>query len=101
MNGPNSYHYSLDNSSRKFKCPSCGYKRFVLYKVNDSSQYFPHRVGRCDREQSCGYHYTPKQYFQENKNDHMYNEAIRSDTEKIDFIPVDFVQKSMNDEYLK
>jgi hypothetical protein len=23
-------------------------------------------VGRCDRESSCGYHYTPKEYFADN-----------------------------------
>jgi hypothetical protein len=23
-------------------------------------------VGRCNRESNCGYHYTPKQYFQVN-----------------------------------
>ncbi len=27
---------------------------------------FPHHVGRCNREQKCGYHYTPKQYFADN-----------------------------------
>lgn len=26
---------------------------------------FPDNVGKCDHEHSCGYHYTPKDYFRE------------------------------------
>jgi len=27
---------------------------------------FPPTVGKCDHEQSCGYHYTPREYFRDN-----------------------------------
>ena len=27
---------------------------------------FPANVGKCDHENSCGYHYTPKEYFKDN-----------------------------------
>lgn len=44
-------------------CPSCGQPhKFTLY-VDESGNKLADNVGRCDRESSCGYHYTPKQYF--------------------------------------
>ena len=35
-------------------------------------QYLAVHVGRCNREESCGYHFTPKQYFQENSAQHIF-----------------------------
>ena len=44
-------------------CPACGRPHeFVLY-VDESGNKLADNVGRCNRESSCGYHYTPKQYF--------------------------------------
>ncbi len=55
------YPYQLDTSSKKYICPACGHKStFVAYvstetkKPIDECQY-----GRCDRENSCGYHQHP------------------------------------------
>lgn len=51
----------------KVTCPKCGkVKSFVRYIDNDGKIELPEYVGRCDHENSCGYHYTPKDYF----NDH-------------------------------
>lgn len=56
----------LENKSKKFTCPSCGAaKKFKRY-VDDRGEILGSRVGRCDREISCGYHYTPKQFFADN-----------------------------------
>lgn len=60
------HRFSLDPSSKKFLCPSCNRKRFVRYRDSEENQYLPDYVGRCDREQSCGYHYTPKQFVKDN-----------------------------------
>ena len=47
----------------RYTCPHCGRKRcFTLY-VDESGEPLHESVGRCDHESSCGYHYTPKQYF--------------------------------------
>lgn len=62
------YRYSLDTTSKKFICPNCNEKRFVKYVDNFTNKFLHKDVGRCDREQSCGYHYSPKQYFNDNKH---------------------------------
>lgn len=54
------YRYSLDKSSKKFTCPNCGKKTFVKYVDNESGSYLDGDFGRCDRENNCNYHKTPK-----------------------------------------
>ena len=63
-----SYTYQLDTSSKKHTCPDCKKKRFVLYLDNETGQPIDSSVGRCDREQSCGYHFTPAEYFKRSGN---------------------------------
>lgn len=53
------FKYSLDTSSKKFICPSCNKKTFVYYVDTASGKYLTTDFGRCDREQSCGYHKAP------------------------------------------
>jgi Domain of unknown function (DUF6371) len=68
MNQKNSYRFNLDNRrpTKFFHCPNCGKKEFKRYLDSDSGEYLPESVGRCNRENNCGYHYTPKQYFMDN-----------------------------------
>lgn len=48
-------------------CPECKHKRyFSRYIDTEGAISFPEYVGRCDREQKCGYHLTPKTYFEQN-----------------------------------
>ncbi|WP_280752233.1 MULTISPECIES: DUF6371 domain-containing protein [unclassified Parabacteroides] len=64
------YRFHLEKyktPSSRHTCPACGQKRiFVRYIDSEGSIKFPNYVGRCNREQKCGYHYTPKQYFIDN-----------------------------------
>lgn len=53
------FKYTLDKSSKKFICPSCGKQRFVKYVDTISNGYLNVTFGRCDRETSCGYHQSP------------------------------------------
>ena len=56
--------YKLGN---RYTCPQCGRKRCFARYIDEESQItFPDNVGRCDHEQSCGYHYTPSDYFKDN-----------------------------------
>ena len=52
----------------RYNCPCCQHreKTFSLYIDTETGQHINSKAGRCNRETSCGYHYTPKQYFKEN-----------------------------------
>lgn len=54
------YKYSLDKSSKKFVCPKCNKKTFVLFLETETNNYLSDEYGRCDRESNCGYFNTPK-----------------------------------------
>jgi hypothetical protein len=65
------YRYILEpykGISSRYICPECKQrsKTFALYIDTETGQQINSNVGRCNRETSCGYHYTPKQYFQDN-----------------------------------
>ncbi len=61
------YRYSLDKSSKKYICPRCKRKTFVLYIDNHTGSPLHSTVGKCDRADNCGHHYPPKQYFTDNR----------------------------------
>jgi len=54
--------------SSRYVCPECKQrnKTFALYIDTETGQHININVGRCNRETSCGFHYSPKQYFQDN-----------------------------------
>ena len=54
------WKYSL-NSRIKFECPVCwGSYKFVKYVDNETGKYIEGGYGRCDREETCGYHKKPE-----------------------------------------
>ena len=55
--------YSGRNS--RHTCPSCGRPHCFSCYVDSNGNILDETVGRCDHESSCGYHKTPKQYFEE------------------------------------
>ena len=61
-------NYSLQGYkgvATRHTCPNCGDKRSFAYYVDEENMPLHPSVGRCNHESSCGYHYTPKQYFQD------------------------------------
>ncbi|MDB9754895.1 DUF6371 domain-containing protein, partial [Winogradskyella sp.] len=54
------YRYRLDETSKKYRCPSCNKKRFVRYIDNETNQLTDEQYGRCDREIECRYFLSPK-----------------------------------------
>jgi hypothetical protein len=52
----------------RYRCPECRQKdkTFSRYIDKETGEHIHPTVGRCNRESNCGYHYTPKQYFQDN-----------------------------------
>lgn len=58
--------YSLQKyrgPSTRHTCPSCGRPRCFTRYVDEEEQPLHPTVGICDHASSCGYHYTPKQFF--------------------------------------
>jgi len=52
----------------RYHCPACRHRRktFTLYIDTQTGEPLNPAVGKCDRLDKCGYHYTPKQWFAEN-----------------------------------
>ena len=68
------YRFKLEpykNIASKHTCPQCK-KRKVFTRYIDTQEQvtLPEYVGRCDREDKCGYHLSPKEYFERNPNAH-------------------------------
>ena len=67
----NDYRYQLERYrgvSTRYTCPQCRRKHaFTRYiDTENNNQYLSDNVGKCNRLDKCGYHYTPKQYFTDN-----------------------------------
>lgn len=60
--------YSLQKyrgTATRHTCPGCGDRHSFAYYVDENDIPLHPSVGRCNHESSCGYHYTPKEYFQD------------------------------------
>lgn len=61
------FHLQKYRSGSKTVCPKCGRKAcFTRYIDGEGQISFSDNVGKCDHINSCGYHYTPKEYFNDN-----------------------------------
>ncbi len=59
-------------------CPSCGKsKRFSRYISTETGEYLAPHVGRCDREENCGYHLRPSEYIRENPRTTIHIKSTR------------------------
>ena len=52
---------------QKATCPQCGRRRCLVRYVDthNDCRYLDDSCGRCDHEQSCGYHYRPAEFFRD------------------------------------
>ena len=51
----------------RHSCPRCKQNQsFSLYIDGSTNKPIHRSVGRCNRENSCAYHYTPREYFRDN-----------------------------------
>lgn len=98
----------------KTVCPGCGRKAcFTRYIDEEEQVSFPDNVGKCDHINSCGYHYTPKEYFNDNLavkealtgqdgygnvTSTVIKPTMKSSSKlqsKISYLPYDWVEQSM------
>lgn len=100
-NQPFLEHYK--GKATRHLCPNCGSKNsFTHYLDGNTQKPINSKVGRCERESKCGYHYTPKQFYMDNPQFEIeLNNSIVSfmptsiaSPRPIDAILYDFVEKS-------
>ena len=72
------YRYQLEKyrgRGSRYVCPKCRHKHsFTRYIDTYNNIYINDSVGKCNRLDKCGYHYTPKQYYE----DHPYLRDINT-----------------------
>ncbi len=104
------FHLQKYRFGNKTTCPHCGRSRcFVRYIDEEGEISFPDNVGRCDHENSCGYHYSPKDFFTDNpdvlaKNGTCNNlscptyksQEKKSEPVKPSYIPLTYVERSLS-----
>lgn len=100
------FEFILDNrtNKKKYTCPGCGkLKKFTRYINSETFEELNEDVGICDRLNSCGYHLTPKAYFEANG---LLNEYIPTKVRKLpevikppSFIDKDLLFRSMKGDY--
>ena len=58
------YLEKYTGKASRHKCPRCSDPHSFAYYMNgNTGEPIDRTVGRCNHESSCGYHYTPKQFF--------------------------------------
>ncbi|MCG8827622.1 hypothetical protein G1J88_04380 [Tenacibaculum dicentrarchi] len=66
----NNYRYILEKyngTKSRYNCPNCNkIGQFTRYIDTQTNEHLNDTVGVCSRLVKCGYHYKPKQYFQDN-----------------------------------
>ena len=61
------FHLQKYRPGSKTACPECGRKSCFTRYIDEAGEIsFPDSVGMCDHIKSCGYRYTPKEYFRDN-----------------------------------
>jgi hypothetical protein len=105
------YRYRLKiygGPSTRLTCPQCGGKKeFSPYEDVETGLILGEHVGRCNRENNCGYHYKPKQFFADDpdlkskgKNNasnwnYKNDQQQVSKNKKVDYIPLDICRKTL------
>jgi len=97
------YRYILEpytGTKSRYTCPKCQHrvKTFKLYVDTHTGELLADHVGRCDREEQCGYHYTPKEYFKATPGAYQHSNTTMIKTPStpthIDTIPLRYMEKS-------
>ena len=85
------YLQKYAGKSTRFTCPGCKTPySFTRYLDGETHQPIHPTVGRCNREIKCGYHYTPRQYFADlrNQNLHLPNTHHHGSAHQDPFSPI-------------
>ena len=89
-------------ASTRYLCPKCSViqRTFTRYIDTETNCYISETVGKCNREDNCGYHYKPKEYFADmgitrEKSVFVIPKSIIP-PKPISFIETEFVSRSLS-----
>ena len=88
------FKYKLEKytgRSTRHVCPHCEHTQAFARYIDERGCYIADHVGRCNREDKCGYHLTPAEYFRNKGID--YTPTIQ--VEKKPLPPTDFIPEEM------
>jgi hypothetical protein len=94
------YHLEKYNGKKtRHTCPNCGKKHeFTRYVVTATVEYLADHVGKCNREDNCGYHYKPRDFFRDGGEKPKGALNIKTPLpERPDYLPFQYVKKSMHE----
>jgi hypothetical protein len=61
------YHLEkYQGRATRHECPNCHDAHSFTFYIDERGDVLNEDVGMCNHVSSCGYHYTPKQYFSDN-----------------------------------
>lgn len=88
--------------TKKWVCPQCHQRTFVCYLRN--GEVIDPSCGRCDRENNCGYHYTPREYYKDNawhREGRIARHSLKHryrvmEQPKVEYIPKNHLVSTMN-----
>ncbi len=99
-------NYKLDNrpNKKKHQCPSClKQRKFTRYIHIETHEELNDDVGICDRANNCGYHFTPKKYFEKNPQFNIDTKTtykpIFQEVKPVSYIDVKYLHQSANCSY--
>lgn len=97
------YLEKYSGRASRHKCPKCGDPHsFAYYLDGNTGQPIDKTVGRCNHESSCGYHYTPKQFFIDNPTERERHKEVMVQSlsprqkKEIGYIPFSYVERSVS-----
>jgi hypothetical protein len=101
----NQFKYKLEpykGNETRHRCPGCEKERtFTYYIESDTGEHIDPKVGKCNREINCGYHYTPRQFFEDNPEalqipSKCYNfQKVSNGSKKVNIRKVNYIPESL------
>lgn len=96
------FQYHLEKyhgMTSRHECPNCHDKHSFTYYVDVDGNPLDALCGKCNHENSCGYHLAPKQFFEANHMEYKKPDVTPSSKEirPINYIPMEYVLRSRSD----
>lgn len=96
------YKYKLEkyrDKHNRYECPHCHTNHKFSRYVDEKGNYLADNVGKCDREEKCGYHLTPSEYFRDKGIDYTPTITVHPKLiQPTDYIPEEKMVKTLRTE---